>query len=295
MTIRQKLSQPYPLHSFNEGMKRNLFFSVFLALFLLVFRPFGLEVYPYEESYIIAGYGLVTFLTVLLCDYVSTYHLRNIFNEETWTVIKQVVYAIVVLFLLGITNYIYAFLIGAFPGTLSGFLKVQLYVLLSCIVPVTIMVLWRQNHLLKKNLLEASRLTSELQVHSRQLSNTTEDKFEGKSITFTGTNKNESVSVPAHELICLISKENYVEVAWLNNGKTEKTLLRSTLSNAEQSITAFPNFFRSHRACIVNLKKVKTVQGNAQGYRLTVEGIEGTIPVARGRGPALHEMLNAVK
>ena len=58
MTLTQKLSQPYPLSTFNEAVKKNVFFSIFLTLFLLIFRPFGLDVYHYEESYLIAGYGL---------------------------------------------------------------------------------------------------------------------------------------------------------------------------------------------------------------------------------------------
>jgi hypothetical protein len=55
MTLAEKLMQPYPLHTFNAGMKKNLFFSIFHTFFLLIFRPFGLEVYHYEESYLIAG------------------------------------------------------------------------------------------------------------------------------------------------------------------------------------------------------------------------------------------------
>lgn len=294
MSIFQKLSQPYPFHTFEESVKKNIFFSIFLTFFLLIFRPFGLEVYKYEESYLIAGYGLVTFLTILLCDYISTNFLSHIFNEEKWKVYNQMLYALVILFLLGITNYIYAYLIGAFPGTIIGFLKVQLYVLLSCIVPVTLVVLWRQNHLLKKNLQEAKQLSSELPARET-IPVAVQKSAIPEQIAFAGENKNDTISVSADNLVCIISRENYIEIVWHDKSKIRKSLLRSTLTSAEKSISCVNHFFRSHRSYIVNLKKVTAVDGNAQGYRLTVDGLEETVPVARGRAAALHEVLNAFK
>ena len=290
----QKLSQPYPLHTFEESVKKSIFFSIFLTLFLLVFRPFGLEVYKYKESYLIAGYGLVTFLTTLFCDYISTHFLSQIFNEEKWKVYKQLLYALVVLFLLGITNFIYAYLIGAFPGTIAGFLKIQLYVLLSCIVPVTLVVLWRQNHLLKKNLLEAKQLSAELPASKIKPVAISESVIP-KRIAFAGENKNDAVAVAADKLLCIISRENYIEIVWQDEYKIRKSLLRSTLTRAEESLSSVNHFFRSHRSYLVNLKKVMAVDGNAQGYQLTVEGLVETVPVSRGRAAALHEALNDFK
>lgn len=294
MYILQKLSQPYPFHTFEESVKRSIFFSIFLTLFLLIFRPFGLEVYKYEESYLIAGYGLVTFLTTLLCDYISTHFLSHIFDEEKWKVYKQVLYALVVLFLLGITNYIYAYLIGAFPGTITGFLKVQLYVLLSCIVPVTLVVLWRQNLLLKKNLQEAKQLSAELPSKETEPV-VVQESVIPERIAFTSENKNDTVSVSADQLVCIISKENYIEIIWQDESSVKKSLLRNTLIKAEESLSGVSYFFRPHRSYLVNLKKVTAVDGNAQGYRLTVEGLVETVPVARGRAAELHEALNIFK
>jgi DNA-binding LytR/AlgR family response regulator len=292
MTLTKKLSQPYPLSTFNEAVKKNLLFSVFLTLFLLIFRPFGLDVYRYADSYLIAGYGLVTFLTILLNDYITAHFLKHWFNEEKWKVYKQMLYALWVLLFLGVTNYAYAFLIDAFPGTVVGFLKVQLYVVLSSIVPVTIVVLWRQNHLLKKNLQQAKQFTTELPVKEEPVSLV--PSIAEPEISFTGENNKDRVSISRKDLLYIVSKENYIEIVWQKSNKTEKALLRSTLTKAEEILSGDPYFFRSHRAYLVNLEKVKVVEGNAQGYRLTLEGVEDTVPVARGRASALHEALNAL-
>lgn len=294
MSITRKFSQLYPLHTFQEGVKRNLFFSLFLVLFLLIFRPFGLEVYPYEESYLIVGYGIVTFLTILFCDFISTHYLKEVFNEERWTVVRQLIYSLIVLILLGITNYLYAFWIDAFPGTITGFLKVQLYVLLSCMVPVAMVVLWRQNQLLRKHLSEAGSLTSELPGRGfpKPVAARLEDP---EMVVLVGENRNETLQVHLMDLICVSSKENYIEVVWQDGNKITKSLLRSALIKAEEKFAGSNYIFRSHRCYLVNLFKVVAVEGNAQGYRLSVEGLEETIPVARGRGADLHEALALIR
>lgn len=58
-------------------------------------------------------------------------------------------------------------------------------------------------------------------------------------------------------------------------------MLRSTLRRMEDALASWPQFFRCHRTYLVNLDKVAHVSGNAQGYRLHLEGLDDTIPVSR--------------
>ena len=48
---------------------------------------------------------------------------------------------------------------------------------------------------------------------------------------------------------------------------------------------------RTHRAFIVNLKKVRSKKGNALGYKLGVSGYEEKIPVSRSRIKKCDEAL----
>jgi DNA-binding LytR/AlgR family response regulator len=52
-----------------------------------------------------------------------------------------------------------------------------------------------------------------------------------------------------------------------------------------------PKLFRCHRSFIVNLAQVKSVSGNAQGYRLHFSDPSITIPVSRTAGKELRGKL----
>jgi hypothetical protein len=52
-----------------------------------------------------------------------------------------------------------------------------------------------------------------------------------------------------------------------------------------------PQFYRCHRTCLVNLYRVYKVSGNAQGYKLHVEGVEELSPVSRSLNEVIREKL----
>ena len=156
--MNSSLGQLYPFPTFPDSVRRDTFFAAFLTVFLLVFRPFGLEVYPYSQSYIIVGYGIITLLTTLANDCAAHHFFAQRFSERHWRVSSQILWTVWHLLSLGITNFLYAASIDAFPWSLVGFLKVQLYVVLSAIVPITVFILLRQNYLLKRNLAEAGQI-----------------------------------------------------------------------------------------------------------------------------------------
>ncbi|MFC0185517.1 LytTR family transcriptional regulator DNA-binding domain-containing protein [Pseudarcicella hirudinis] len=64
------------------------------------------------------------------------------------------------------------------------------------------------------------------------------------------------------------------------DGQVYKELIRSSLSRLEGQIDN-PEIVRCHRSFIVNLSKVASVSGNAQGYKLKLKGYEMLVPVAR--------------
>ncbi|WP_317166355.1 LytTR family DNA-binding domain-containing protein [Spirosoma agri] len=51
--------------------------------------------------------------------------------------------------------------------------------------------------------------------------------------------------------------------------------MRSTLKGIESALGQHPQFFRCHRAFVVNLSTVVHADGNARGYQLPLEGGEG--------------------
>lgn len=278
--------QPYPFTHYAEAVKRNFYFSLFVTVFLLIYRPFGLEVYSYERSYIIAGYGIIIFLCLTLNDFLALKCLPVIFSEKNWKVVNQLGWSVYQLFFSGVACFAYAISINAFPVNLSSFLKIELYVLLSSIIPITIYILINQNILLKKNLKEANILDNEFNDSSKL-----QNIQDTDTLIFTGDNQNEKLAIDVNQFCYVTSQDNYYEVVWVEDGKVFKKLLRGTLAKAEMSVAAYPYIFRCHRAYIVNLIMVSSVDGNAQGYRLHLKTTNEIVPVSRSKGQILHQIL----
>jgi DNA-binding LytR/AlgR family response regulator len=315
------LNQLYPFQTFPDAKQRDVFFAVFLTVFLLVFRPFGLEVYPYSQSYIIAGYGVVTLVTTLTNDYAAHHFFTKKFNERNWRVAHQILWAVWHLLSLGVANFLYAASIDAFPWSIVGFLKVQLYVVLSAIVPITVFILLRQNYLLKRNLAEASQLAKDIPGEATRHVAPIDLKTETPGLnsdavdiapkttncetikalvspenvlTFLGENQNEALTLPPSILLYLVSQDNYVQVVWQEQGQLHKRMLRSTLARYEALLAGYPAFLRCHRAYIVNLAQVRSITGNSQGYLLKLAVTSESVPVSRGKGKELQHILKTL-
>ena len=85
------------------------------------------------------------------------------------------------------------------------------------------------------------------------------------------------------KLLFIESADNYSEVVFLQNGQPKKTLLRGSLSRFEEQ-AHHPDVVRCHRSFVVNLQRVESISGNAQGYKLQLQNYPSPIPVARRYG-----------
>ncbi len=291
MKFLSTLKQPYPLFTFPEAMKRDIFFGVFLTLFLLVFTPFGLRDFAYDRFYIIAGYGVVSYLTIATNDIIAYKFLLSQFNEANWKVYKQILLGLWHLFWLGVFNLVFGVLVDAFPLTALSFFKIEVYVLASSIIPVMGITILRQNYLLKQNLRQAANLNDDIQ---QQKSVPVTDRVPEGTVRFMAENERDFFETTPSSILCISSQDNYVEFVFEKDNKICKQLLRSTLSRVEESLLEYPDFFRCHRAYVVNLKRIESVEGNSQGYRIKVEGFAETIPVARPKKGPLKDRVGTL-
>ncbi|MCA1759582.1 MAG: LytTR family transcriptional regulator, partial [Bacteroidales bacterium] len=93
--------------------------------------------------------------------------------------------------------------------------------------------------------------------------------------------KKESLSFYPSQLIYAESESNYVNFYLLSGDKVQKKVIRNSITDVEQQLAHIPFFARTHRAFIVNLKKIKSKKGNSLGYRLRLQGTDAEIPVSR--------------
>jgi DNA-binding LytR/AlgR family response regulator len=90
----------------------------------------------------------------------------------------------------------------------------------------------------------------------------------------------EKIRLTVDELLYIQSCDNYARVVIRKNGKSEETLIRSSLKNLEQQISS-PYIVRCHRSFIVNLVRTRSNTGNSRNYTLSLENCERAIPVSR--------------
>lgn len=283
---RNILNQPFPL---NTKISWKFLvagcFGVFVALFLFVFKPFEMNTLePGWMLFCAIAYGLITFSCIIFMLLVLPLVFPAVFTEERWTVGKEILLTSCAVLLIGIMNYLFSyFLIGA-SLTISNFFWILFITASIGIIPIVIFILFQQNQQLKKYSAEAATLQSKIAEMNKE---ETINSFKAAKISdaeriiLKGDYQKELVDVKVNDLIYVTSANNYVKVYYFENDKVVYSILRITMKKVEDALLPYPNFFRCHRAYLINLYRVKEVTGNAQGYKIKLEEVEEVIPVSR--------------
>jgi hypothetical protein len=285
------LQRPFPLPE--SGRRRLVFIilaSLFVALFLIVFQPFGTYEWQHpNKQLLLSGFGLVTFLILLFDGFVIRRIFPAYYKEESWTTGKEIINELLIIMTISIGNYVYSLWINdrLAPGNfhLPHFLFIVWTTFLIGLFPSVAITLYNQNRLYNKfkNPPQPSPVTESSLKNDTVL-----------SLDFKADNGKDGIALLASSFLYAEAADNYVDVFFLNDrGVTEKQLLRASLSRLEKEN---PHSFlvRCHRSYWVNLHQVAKVSGNAQGYRLHIKSTELSIPVGRSASETVMEKLKEV-
>ena len=274
-----------------------LFFGLFIFIFLILFQPFQLDQFSFVRLALIAFvYGLVTFLCVLTVSIGLPLLFPFYFQEASWTTGKEILITMIVIIIVGIVNYLVSPLLVNTTWKWNDAIWFQGVTIAIAILPVTLFILFRQNHLLKRFSGDARLLDTKLQ-HKHEASTgippSIEQKGNGNKVVIEGDYQHERVELFVDDIYLISAASNYIKVYHLRNEKLEYLILRSTLKKAEETLRPLPCFFKSHRAYIINLDKVIHVQGNAQGYKVRLQELEELVPVSRSMNTEFSDKLLA--
>jgi len=297
------LKQPYPVCSeVRCFLKCALIACPFVYVFLLIFRPFGLNyLEPSLKHPVFLGYATVCYIMLGLNILIIPRLLKNLFDEARWTVLNQIAWEAWTVFTIGAGNYFFTHRIvdylSEFDYGSMGFFWFQKITLAIAIIPIVVLTLLTQIYLLKKNIKAAEEINSQIRAMSQaaggsspQLKSTTSDvsreapaeSVDEQKFVLKSANFRETLEVDPDNILLIESVGNYVEVTYLNERQNvETTLLRSTLRWIERQLKRFPFLFKCHRGFIVNINRIQRTNGNAQGCKLYFEGVDKEIPVAR--------------
>ena len=292
------LKQLHPAPNRKSVLAVAMFMGFVIALFLVVFQPFGLNTIPGSgrKLAILAGYGLITCGVVCFSGIVLPGLLPTVYAAERWTLGKD-------LFLLGLLNFAWVALINffytswafGFPFSWNTFLFSLFATVSVGFLPFTILVLYRHNRLLKQNLQAAASINAHIPAAGTR-EGTEEDARPAAAtaapvILYADAGR-ENLIFEVSNFLYAESADNYIKVTVLENGAAKTTMVRQTLKHLEDLLRATGQVTRCHRSYVVNLAQVNHAEGNAQGLKLHIDGCEALVPVSRSYVPHVRALLN---
>lgn len=259
----------YPkTESYKEILVSSAVAGILIYLFLIIFQPFGTESFRHQYKYLLLfPYSLIFGIAFMAADLAAI-------RFKYWNVGAELLKATGIIFTASILSYFYNTLfISHVTISFINYLYMFLYCLAVGIPISTIYILSRYIYLKKIHEETAEQISAHLSGHSGIT-----DCEETKTLFISYGNT--ELQISEKHFICAQSMENYCSVYFYDQEKIKKTVIRISLSDLLNQIQT-DSVKKCHRSYIVNLDKVKKIQGNAQGYKLSLPEIDFEIPVSR--------------
>jgi DNA-binding LytR/AlgR family response regulator len=263
---------------------------------LTLFKPFNLhevsqvELFRLALIYAITASVVSAFVVVIL-----PLLLPGFFNDRHWKVLHEIGSYLFLVILITLANSILNIFVHQSRFSVHGFMGMLGMVLSVSILPITLGVLVKQKRLAKK--FERAAIDTDYLLEPTKANGQPNkiDATKKNLVAVTGNNKNEQLELQSNNLLLITASDNYIEIWFLENEKLQKRLFRNTLKSVQESLTSYPEFYRSHKTHLVNLKKVVGVKGNAQGLKLQVNGLIEPVPVSRNLTADIKEKLKSIQ
>lgn len=271
MAAAKDASEDYLVHYFGLAYYKWIFVSSiggFLALFLIVFQPFGVSNYDPHFSidrtflFSMLAFGLVVSAALAINEFI----LRPAVLPAPTR--SQIVAWLAWVYVLVATV---AFLFYNFLGDWHDFKWSSYFgfirdVGLVISFPIAGFILYIRHEALRSRFIRLN--SAPPAAPSMRLLHLASDN--GKDV----------LTLASGNLLYLESQDNYLAVVYLDNGIRRSHLIRSTLKRIEA--LSEPELLRCHRSFVVNLQRVRSCRGNRHGLQLGLEGADEPVPVSRG-------------
>jgi len=264
-----------PIESNKTKFLGALFFGTFIFLFLWVFQPFGLGEYEDILFEICFGYGIVTFVIVLINIILLPVVFKSFFNADTWKVKNDLSMSLWNLLTIAFGNYIYDIY---FWHELDHSYSFGDYIMITVAVgifPIAFATYLFERRMKKEHEVLADK--TNLIIQNRK------EHIQIVKYSFHSDTKNEMLELIADELLGVKAEGNYCEFYYLDSKQISKKLLRISLKKVSEILKDDVNIIQCHRSYIANLKKVVKLDGNARNLSLHFDNMEFTIPVSRSK------------
>ncbi len=251
--------------------------------FMALYKPLNAhEANPFSFEITMAIYSLLSAIFVLI--FVKILKTFNFFSSnKDWTFLKELAAITIILLGMGITIYFIGFFIEAPTARWNWptFLDSCKNAFLIGILPFTFFTVINYRFLLSPGewINEEINATNSIKKISEEI------------INISSKLKKEELNFYPSQFVYAASDGNYVDFYLEQNDQIIKETIRNSIGSIEQQLSEIPYFIKTHRAFIVNLKKVQKKQGNTLGYHLILEGTKLEIPVSRQKIQIFNQRL----
>ena len=267
----------------------SLIFLVFCFIFILVYRPMnthasGTFTYPVTMAIYSTGFSLVTCLIIMALKKIGFFP-----DKEEWTFFNEIASVFLVLLYMGIGTYFIGFIMENPENrwNLATFWNSCEIAFFIGIIPMGFFTLLNFRYLFVTEIEENYRRDDNQPVEPRITQDT--------KIQISSRLKKEELSFYPQQFIYAEADGNYVVFHLEEEPRTRKEIIRNSISDIEQQLTSHDFMIRTHRAFIVNVKKVRSKKGNTLGYKIKLMGADSEIPVSRQKVQSFDNLLNRFK
>ena len=222
-----------------------------------------------QKAYYCFMFGLITFVVSFSYDLVARYLFGVHRDTEQWVFWKWMLNVLIILILIATGNFLFMWLEFDSQLSLKGFVGALTSTFLIGMFPVFFVGLLISHRAKLINQQVAQDITDKLQSTS------------DISLNLAPASSKERFELNPGDILFVESMQNYVVVYYENHQGHEQKILRSTLA-AVEDVLHTTSVQRSHRSFLVNRDKIERVEGNAQGLKLSLRGVDAKkIPVSR--------------
>jgi len=274
------LKKPYP---FNDDLKHNtkviFFISTGVFVFLYLFQPLQIDALANRDKYfLVIGLGVITFLSLSLNLLILPSLFPKILHGQSWNIKKEIFWDLWILFTVSFGYFLYYKALGIMEFGFGMIIKL----ILIAIVPISVLITFNRNRLLRTHLKSANELNKKLQeskLHPEKL------------VHFESDYQKDNLSIKENLILLIRSANNYIEVFWKEGQAVKSQMVRYSLTKAEELLKDNKSVFRCHRSYLANVKHIDKIEGSSQGYRLFFEYVDFPVPVSKNYTAKLKEMI----
>lgn len=280
------LLQPYPF--FYEGQFVVIITGIIFLMTIIfnyLFKPFDINIseHRFDFFWICSIHAFVSIIVFLVI--VSAIKLNSRI-DESWNILREILFLALLLLLIGVGQFLIRDLIYDNPNnwSLQYFIEEIRNTFLIGMLFTLIIVPLNFNRLNNLNFKKANAIKYKINQQPISIK---------PSVVFIETQvKEEAFQLEVSNFQFAKADGNYLEIHLNKEGKAEKLFKRISIKILYSKLSSFPFIIKTHRSYLVNTYKVENVTGNAQGYKIKIQGHSGVIPVSRKMIPFFEEKMN---